>query len=415
VTRPYGGGVTAGGALSLGLDPCWSNVGAHGDDDDDHEAHGDDATPLLRRQLHSSALRVVGRTPMDKAPPEVLLYIPGFNASLRDGVMICGQLLGLADFPPSLKAFMFSWPGGRELTYFTAINYSHSARNQADFAAFVASIIDAGVREIHVLAHSVGAHVLFSALHLIMPMLQSVEQQQRARRPGGDHEGGSMPTARLATVMVMSPDYPLKRFIHSDFNKLRQLCSNITLYCDISDRALTYSEIFNREKALGKNPYSIVKRAAKSSAAASDRDDRVRPPHYTGDGDGGHSPNSRTSFGGGSERQGVLSWVASLGEYMGESVPAMFRQSDYSLDADLTSRHAVNGLPLDMDVIDTSWMDTNIHGLRHNYFNVNRFMIDDIRDIISTKRRAHLRSGRLTHRRGNVWSFLGAPKYIVNA
>ena len=28
--------------------------------------------------------------------------------------------------------------------------------------------------------------------------------------------------------------------------------------------------------------------------------------------------------------------------------------------------------------------------------------------------RAHLRTGRLTHRRGNVWSFLGAPKYVVN-
>ena len=71
--------------------------------------------------------------------------------------------------------------------------------------------------------------------------------------------------------------------------------------------------------------------------------------------------------------------------------------------------------PLDMDVIDTSWMDSNVQALRHNYFNVNRYMIDDNRDVILTKRRAHLRGGRLTHRRGNVWSFLGAPKYIVNA
>ena len=70
--------------------------------------------------------------------------------------------------------------------------------------------------------------------------------------------------------------------------------------------------------------------------------------------------------------------------------------------------------PTLMDVIDTSWMDSNVQGLRHNYFNVNRYMIDDIRDVLLTKRRAHLRGGRLTHRRGNVWSFLGAPKYIVN-
>lgn len=113
------------------------------------------------------------------------------------------------------------------------------------------------------------------------------------------------------------------------------------------------------------------------------------------------------------ERQGVLSWVVSLGERMGDRVPSMFRQS--ALETDLTARVMHKGLPLDMDVIDTSWMDSNVQALRHNYFNVNRAMIDDIRDVISTKRRAHLRGGRLTHRRGNVWSFLGAPKYIVNA
>ena len=39
--------------------------------------------------------------------------------------------------------------------------------------------------------------------------------------------------------------------------------------------------------------------------------------------------------------------------------------------------------------------------------------LDDIHDVIATKRRAHQRT-RLTHRRGNVWSFTGAPKYIVN-
>ena len=53
--------------------------------------------------------------------------------------------------------------------------------------------------------------------------------------------------------------------------------------------------------------------------------------------------------------------------------------------------------------------------LRHNYFNVNRWLIDDIREIITTKRRARQRTGRMTHRRGNVWSFLSAPKYVVNA
>jgi len=317
--------------------------------------------------------------------------------------------------------------GGRELSYFTAINYSSSPRNQADFAAFFASIVDSGVREIHVLCHSVGAHVLFSALHLIEPMLQTVAQQSQTRRFDGSSGGavGERPTARLATCLIMSPDYPLRKFISSDFNRLRKLCSCITLYCDVSDRALTYSEIFNREKALGKNPFMLVRNdndrrggrgGQEATCDAATHDDDVEGTMGAGrglnDGGLGDTAINRLSFGM-TERQGVLSWVASLGEYMGDSVPAMFRQSP-ALETDLTSRLRHEGVPLDMDVIDTSWMDSNVQSLRHNYFNVNRYMIDDIRDVISTKRRAHFRN-RLTHRRGNVWSFLGAPKYIVNA
>ena len=54
---------------------------------------------------------------------------------------------------------------------------------------------------------------------------------------------------------------------------------------------------------------------------------------------------------------------------------------------------AFDRTPLDMDVIDTSWMDSNVQALRHSYFNVNRWLIDDIREIITTKRRARQRTG----------------------
>ena len=42
-------------------------------------------------------------------------------------------------------------------------------------------------------------------------------------------------------------------------------------------------------------------------------------------------------------------------------------------------------------------------------------MIDDLREILSTQRRARLRTARMTFRFGNVWSFLAAPSYVVNA
>ena len=30
---------------------------------------------------------------------------------------------------------------------------------------------------------------------------------------------------------------------------------------------------------------------------------------------------------------------------------------------------------LDMDVIDTTWMDNNVHAIRHNYFNINPTLV----------------------------------------
>ena len=389
-----------------------------------------DEQPLLQRtQLPSTVLRVADRVPWEKAPPEVLLYVPGFNASIVDSVSTCGQLLCLADFPPNLKTFMFSWPGGRGLTYYSAINHAAHERNQIDFARFFASIIDSGVREIHILCHSVGAHVLFSALHRIAPMLQTCEQQTRLRNACSGGLAGAadaMPKARIATCLIMSPDYPIQRFIRHDFNLLRKLCSCITLYCDKSDGALNYSEIFNQKKALGKNPFELVREPRPGDVeegGAGGGSSGVRLPTRVNSraqsvgapgGVGAPAPTASSSgFSATGAATGVLSYIATLGEYMGESVPAMFRQSS-ALDTDLSSGVRQKGDPLDMDVIDSSWMDANVQGLRHNYFNVNRYMIDDIREIISTKRRAHLRTGRLTHRRGNVWSFLAAPKYIVN-
>ena len=384
--------------------------GLNGRRSENTDYSGMDGVPLLptaRSQLPNTVLRVMDRMPYEKAPPEVLIYMPGFNAAIPDGVKVCGQLLCLADFPPNLKAFMFSWPGGRGLTYYTAINFSKHERNQADFAKFFASIIDAGVREIHILCHSVGAQVLFAALHLIAPMLQTCDQQAQQRHAafgGGPPTDETIPKARLATCLIPSPDYPLKRFIRHDFNALRKLCSCITLYCDTADRALTYSEIFNREKALGKNPFDLVR----AERSGEEDTERAAPSRA-----GRPAPTRDATAPSAWEMRGVLSWVASLGEYMGESVPAMFRQSS-ALEVDLSSRLRHKGAPLDMDVIDTSWMDSNVQELRHNYFNINRYMIDDIREVISMKRRAHLRTGRLTHRRGNVWSFLAAPKYVVN-
>lgn len=65
---------------------------------------------------------------------------------------------------------------------------------------------------------------------------------------------------------------------------------------------------------------------------------------------------------------------------------------------------------LDMDVIDTSFVDVNT-GMRHSYYRLNSNIVDDIREIVLHKRRARARPG-LMKQKGNVFIFLAAPSNV---
>ena len=58
-------------------------------------------------------------------------------------------------------------------------------------------------------------------------------------------------------------------------------------------------------------------------------------------------------------------------------------------------------------------METNMHDMRHSFFDINRSMVEDVSDILIRKQKASSRL-RLVKREQNVWSFASAPKYIVN-
>lgn len=79
-----------------------------------------------------------------------------------------------------------------------------------------------------------------------------------------------------------------------------------------------------------------------------------------------------------------------------------------------------DGKLMNVDLIDTTQLDVNIHKVRHNFFNLNRLLVDDLRDIIVIKRRAKERRSRLSRKgrgvglEGIVYTFLVAPSYVVN-
>lgn len=64
---------------------------------------------------------------------------------------------------------------------------------------------------------------------------------------------------------------------------------------------------------------------------------------------------------------------------------------------------------LDMDVIDTTFVETNVDFLKHSFYQVKREIIDDIREVMISNVRAHERVSRLDRRRGNVFVLRVAP------
>ena len=227
------------------------------------------------------------------------------------------------------------------------------------FAAMLESRRAAGVRRLHIMAHSMGCRLFCAALPLLEPHLS----------------GSAGPSLELATTAFINPEMCLRSFVEKSYAPLRRLCRHVTIYADRGDAALNAAEcLFTHEPELGKHPFALV---------------RELPPRW------------------GARRAPAARLSEALRGYASEDTLTL------CFDADAE--------PLDLDVIDISWMDTNVHGPRHNFFNVNRWLIDDLLEVIVTQKRARARTHRLSRlkraygqKSGNVWAFLAAPAHIVN-
>jgi len=167
----------------------------------------------------------------------------------------------------------------------------------------------------------------------------------------------------MATCMLMSPDTPLDGFVNHSYYLLRGLCDRITLYSDEQDVALAIGEFFNRTKGLSRYPFAlVVPDAPAEKAVGEDEEDGILPP--------------------------MAFESAKLEE-----------------------------TPLDIDVINTSFLDDNVPQLRHINLPANVHVVDDLREIIATRQRAsqRKRTSRMIRlgRAANVYSFMAAPGHIA--
>ncbi|TMW62037.1 hypothetical protein Poli38472_009530 [Pythium oligandrum] len=335
----------------------------------------------------------------DHAEREALVLLHGFNCSLDYAVNRLAQLLTLGDFPPSIHPFVFSWPSGSALAYVPARSVGTESEQTAQgFRAFLQGLVDAGYTTIHLIAHSMGARVYFHTLDL--GYLDDVFEMINADPEQREDQGPESKRARLATLTFANADYDLKDFVKfgGAYDLSRRFCDMITLYADGMDGALFFSEIFTKQDVLGPCNYSIGRRAHmihRDPNEVTDTEDSPLADH----------------------RHTVEFAIADVNQRGGFDGVKAFAYNHRLRDLSTTSTIDEEESPkyLDMDVIDTTWMDNNVHSMRHNYFNLNPTVVDDIRNLIVSRRRAASRRGLLQAMPSeNVYIFLVAPSHVKN-
>lgn len=201
------------------------------------------------------------------------------------------------------------------------------------------------------------------------------------------------------------------------YDRARHFCSHITLYADSMDGALFYSEFLLKKSIASPLNYSLGRRGHMvhrdlDDDESTNRSDPLFPIWQTKD----LSPPQ--------DLDRAYAAVNQRANYAGLASFAYNRSRAQSTDAESTpygtprsgSRtQAASVHYLDMDVIDTTWMDNNVHAIRHNYFNLNPTIVDDLRHLIVYKNRASCRPGLLkTTSAENVYIFLVAPSHVKN-
>lgn len=323
---------------------------------------------------------------MDTAgTPEVLLYIHGYNNSHTESLQILGQMAAFGNYPNHIRLFLFSWPAGKGFwQFFSARHAAENAKTHTALFNMLRALQDDGIRGIHILCHSMGARLFLRSFSAMTKRLFQKVESDIADDVQRDTSVDALGTnqLQLLTVTFLNPEYYLEDFVREDYATLRRYCTHITIFADAKDKALEWSERFSRRPALGKNVFALWKPV-------------VLPP----------TSSSLSHFSSIKQQLHFLNTLSFF--HYGPSI-------DHSLGEDGRSKDGQRIEWLDVDVIDTTFMDQNVHNLRHSFWNLNRGIIEDIRELMVTRKRARQRTGRLDRRDGNVWVYRVAPAFLTS-
>ena len=329
-----------------------------------------------------------------------LVYFPGFNSPLKQSLQTLGQFMAMTKTMDHVHPVIFAWPNGQVPTYSNASAISHSARNKELLLQLIRGLASTGIRHVHFLSHSMGVQSLLGAFEDKDDDGSRSDISQCFRLDHsfatGDEKDDKLMICK--SITMVNPDFPIEAFVDHAFLSIRKICSHVTIVGDRQDGALYYSQIMNGAfKCFGYEQPKILNKDGKEV----DKNNKSRAYH------------PQLVVGRDIERiflrdakQDEDEEKASLladERLLFKGAPAVILSSDGQVQEHLW---------LDVDVIDTTQLDTNIKDLRHSGFNVNAILLNDLEELIVTGRRAAQRS-TLLFREGNIYSYCHAPSFVT--
>jgi hypothetical protein len=339
---------------------------------------------------------------------DVLVFFAGFNCPLKQALENFGQLLAMTKLDACVRPILFNWPAGQVLTYHSASRASHSAKNFQRLTQLFQGLQNAGYRNVHLMSHSMGVQTLIGSLvdkkdgsrsdaskcFMLASDCDDDFAKNDENNDGNEDEGGDNSLLICKTITLLNPDFPLVPFQEHAFHSARRLCRTITVVGDKNDGALLFSQVAN---GIGvrygyRQPDALLpndknkERLSQMLTVGKCVESLYFPEDVV-------------------ERRGIRKHDYLLFK---EKAPIMLMSSDGNIES--TKDEILDKAWMDLDVIDTTGLDTNIADIRHSAYNLNPSLLRDLEELVTTSRRAKARS--LLYRDGNIFSYCSAPSFV---
>lgn len=192
-----------------------------------------------------------------------LLFIHGYNVSFEDAIFRTAQLT--VDLKFAGAPIAFCWP-----SYADPVKYTFDEQNaEVSIPALQETIDDltrrAGIRRLHIIAHSMGNRVLAGAL-------RGMDLLARARNK-----------ETIREIVLAAPDIDSRVFESQVLPHLVDNAQHCTLYASARDRALLMSHYFHNFQRLGETQPKLVVTPGLDTIDASLVDTSLLGHSYIGD------------------------------------------------------------------------------------------------------------------------------------